>query len=223
MNHTRLRDKIKKVPGVQAVIDAAVLLEDWWFDRRYHVDTSPALSSQEEQGWPKDKVNFHYLAIRPKCARRAFRDLTLSDVNDYTFVDFGSGKGRALFMAAELGFGHVWGVELRPELHERALTNIKVCSRVDTSAIASINMDASLFEFPDHNLVLFFFNPFGREVMSKVLTNLSRSLQQRVRDVWIVLHDSTCCDLVDELPRFRLQIAQQGHRIYRSVTATPCA
>ena len=78
-------------------------------------------------------------------------------------------------------------------------------------------MDATEYEFPDENLVLFFFNPFGSEVMAKVVRKLSDSLDRSFRDVRVLLHDPTCAHIADGAPQLRLEIAQNGYRIYRSV------
>src|SRR5262249_27445537 len=47
------------------------------------------------------------------------------DPRDYLFIDFGSGKGRALVLAARYGFERVIGVEFAPSLHEIAARNIE--------------------------------------------------------------------------------------------------
>ena len=44
---------------------------------------------------------------------------------DFTFVDLGSGKGRALLMAAPYGFKRIIGVEFMPEWHRAAEENIR--------------------------------------------------------------------------------------------------
>ena len=201
---------------MRRIIGCKVALEDWWFDFYHHVDTSPKFREQMALGWPMDKWNFHYLPIRPKCARRVLRNLPL-DPREYTFIDFGSGKGRMLFMAAGNGFRHVLGIELRSELHNRASKNVQECRHLDGGIIESLHMDAAQYEFPDDNLVLFFFNPFGSEVMVKVLAKLTDFLDRYPRDVWIVLHDSTCVDVVDKVAQFRIETARDGYRIYRSV------
>jgi predicted RNA methylase len=217
LNPTTLRQTIRKWPGVQRIIDWNVAWEDWWFDFYHHVDTSAQSDEQTALGWPADKLNFHYLPIRPKCARRALRNLRLKNLQEYTFIDFGSGKGRMLFLAARHGFTRLCGIELRRELHNQASKNARECRHVDTGFIESLNMDASVYEFPDEKLVLFFFNPFGSEVMAKVLEKLTDSLDRHFRDVWVVLHDSTCAYLADQSPQLRFETARHGYRIYRSI------
>jgi tRNA G46 methylase TrmB len=40
---------------------------------------------------------------------------------DFTFFDFGSGKGRALHLASEFPFKNIIGVEFSSKLHARSL------------------------------------------------------------------------------------------------------
>jgi hypothetical protein len=49
------------------------------------------------------------------------------DINfeNFTFVDFGSGKGRVLLMASDFPFQKIIGVEFSPELHAVAQRNIE--------------------------------------------------------------------------------------------------
>lgn len=48
-----------------------------------------------------------------------------TDVSEYVFVDFGSGKGRTLLLAAEFNFKRIIGVEFARELHDTAVKNVK--------------------------------------------------------------------------------------------------
>ena len=212
-----LRHVVKKMPGAQHLIDLNVALEDRWFDFYYHVDTSTQIEEQQQLGWPSDKVNHHYLPIRPKCARRVLRDLPLKSCREHTFIDFGSGKGRMLFLAAINGFRRVLGIELREELHLRALQNFQECRHMNGCVMDAVLMDAAEYDFPKENLVLFFFNPFGSEVMAKVLDKLSASLDLSFRDVWVILHNPACAYLADRMPQLQLHISREGYRIYRSV------
>jgi len=125
------------------------------------------------------------------------------------------GSARRQLLVPELSWGPA--LELRRELHNQASKNARECRHVDSDLIESLNMDASEYEFPDEKLVLFFFNPFGSEVMTKVLGKLTASLDGHFRDVWVVLHDSTCAYLADQSPQLRFETARHGYRIYRSI------
>jgi hypothetical protein len=219
VNPVRWRHAIRGLPGVNRFIDLSLAIENWWFDLYHNVDTSPQLLDQEHRGWPEDKVNFHYVPIRPKCARRVLRSLPLENHSEYTFIDFGSGKGRMLLIAAGLGFRQLCGIELREELHDQACRNFRQCNNVNGCRMESIHVDAGDYNFPDERLVLFFFNPFGSEVMAKVFRNLLGSLDRRFRDVWVILHDPTCSYIADRTPQLNLEVAENGYRLYRSIPA----
>jgi len=191
--------------------------ESWWFDLRHNVDTSLQLDEQRKRGWREDKVNFYYVPTRPKWARRALRHLPAKVRQESTFVDFGSGKGRVLLMATEFGFKNLVGIELRKELHDQACENFRRFRGSRDCRMQSLHMEATEYELPKEKLVLFFFNPFGGEVMEKVLGKIEASLDRDYRDVWIILHGSVCSHLADRSARLKLEIEHRGYRIYRSV------
>ena len=55
-------------------------------------------------------------AIEPARFRKVLASLQIA-FHDYTFIDFGSGKGRALLLASEFPFKRIIGLEFSPELH----------------------------------------------------------------------------------------------------------
>src|SRR6184192_3703762 len=81
------------------------------------------------------------------------------DPTQFTFIDIGSGKGRALLMAADYPFRRIIGIELLPELHHVALDNLRQYQShtqecVDLQAICG---DARTFPFPAEPTVLYLF------------------------------------------------------------------
>jgi hypothetical protein len=96
---------------------------------------------------------------------------------DFTFIDLGSGKGRALFMAAQYGFKRIIGVEFMPEWHRAAQENIAKFTAANPSAPAmeSVCMDARDFDCPAEPLVVYLFNPFPEPVFVAVMERLRRS------------------------------------------------
>lgn len=69
----------------------------------------------------------------------------------YSFVDLGSGKGRAILMATKFLFRRVMGVEFSRELHQIAQDNLEHCCRHTQQGreIRSVCADATTFEFAD--------------------------------------------------------------------------
>src|SRR5260370_10751518 len=182
-----------------------VVGKTWWLVFYPRWDFCSQTGDKNIGGGRREIVNSPSLPIRPKGARRVLRELPLKSRGEYTFVDFGSGKGRMLLIAAQCGFRRMCGLELRKELHDQACRNFRQCHNVETCSFESLNMDAADYECPNEKLVLFFFNPFASEVMAKVLRKLIASLDRCFPDVWVVLHDPSCAYLADRTPQLRLQ------------------
>lgn len=127
-----------------------------------------------------------YFAIEPWLFEQIMQALPIQFA-DFTFVDLGSGKGRALLLAAAYGFRRIIGVEFLPELHRVAEENIRKFAASEPLApqIQSACMDAREFEFPEGPLVVYLFNPFPEAVFAAVLTNLRKSWQASPRPVFI--------------------------------------
>jgi predicted RNA methylase len=70
---------------------------------------------------------------------------------EYTFIDFGCGKGRAALLASEFGFREVVGVELNTKLAEIAQTNVTKWNSQGkaTSPIRIVCGDALDLEWPN--------------------------------------------------------------------------
>jgi SAM-dependent methyltransferase len=108
-------------------------------------------------------------------------------LQDFTFIDLGSGKGRVLLMASEYPFRKIIGVEFMPELHRAAQKNIANYSnaRQRCSQIESVCMDVRDFRFPLDPLMVYLFNPFSEATFARVLENLRLSVEQSPRPVYL--------------------------------------
>lgn len=126
-----------------------------------------------------------YQPTEPGIFAKMLQELRIT-FSSFTFVDIGSGKGRTLLMAAELGFNRVIGVELLPELHKIAQRNIGTSGKRN---IESVCVDAREFQFSSDPLVLYLFNPLPAAALSQLVENLRASLEQHPRDVRIVYHN----------------------------------
>lgn len=105
----------------------------------------------------------------------------------YTFVDLGSGKGRALLLACEFGFRRIVGVELLPELHRVAAQNARRFRKgTQRQRIELWCGDARSFRFPPEPLVVFLFDPFPELILAEVIAHLERSLSEQPRPALIV-------------------------------------
>jgi predicted RNA methylase len=111
------------------------------------------------------------------------------DRHRMTFVDLGSGKGRALLLAAQAGFGRIIGVEYSADLHVRATKNVAAAAKhlPGVNRITLLNADAGDFTPPKGRVVYYLFNPFGGQVMGRVLDRLGQAVQQdQFQDLWVL-------------------------------------
>ncbi|MCU1323383.1 MAG: hypothetical protein JWM43_3032 [Acidobacteriaceae bacterium] len=162
-----------------------------------------------------------YAPVRTANARAALRELPLQDHSAYTFIDVGSGKGWMLFVAAEYPFRKVLKVEYSTELQAVAEANLRSYRHRSQRCkdVASIHANAAEFDFPEENLVLYMFNPFGPEVMSRMLANLERSLERSPRHVIVVMLWPENAELVEEMAEMKVFQKTRRHHIYQTQTA----
>lgn len=158
------------------------------FDEAHGVDTAGivALASLEIES---DNVSH---GVRYEATTKQAFDLLVGGLpirhEEFTFVDFGAGKGRALLLAGELPFRRVVGVEFSPELAEVARTNIARYTGPRRCPLVEIVVaDAAEYELPDGPVLAYFFNPFAEPVMQTVVANLARSVATSMRPVYAVL------------------------------------
>ena len=128
-----------------------------------------------------------HIATDPEEFTRAMAMLPIRH-EEFTFIDLGSGKGRALLLAAKFPFRRLIGVEFARELHEIAETNLLNRRNADgTRPHFQLHcMDATEFEFPAEPLVLFLYNPFGSEIISRVAQRLLDSYSVCSRAIYVL-------------------------------------
>jgi SAM-dependent methyltransferase len=98
------------------------------------------------------------------------------NLEEFSFVDLGCGKGRALIMAAQLPFREVIGVELSPLHSKVADNNVKRFAaskhRFSRKVIRVVCANAIDFKFPDSDLLIYMYRPFLSAVVSTLADNL---------------------------------------------------
>ena len=164
--------------------------EDWWFDVRRGVRTNGDAVPHRAADTVGPTLDGHvYLPARARNVREALASLPIDAPAEYTFVDMGSGKGRVVLLAADVPFKKVVGVEYSAALHKQAEENVRKARR-SAGGCEDVQLElanAATYAFPPGNMVIFLFNPFGAEVMRRMLQNLEASLRMEPRHVVVVL------------------------------------
>lgn len=134
----------------------------------------------------QSKENHHYQGASYYILFKVFK-LLPNLLKNKTLIDFGCGKGRALFVAEQCGFSKLVGVDIAKELIENANENKLVYNlKHQESTISFLFEDATRFEISDDTEVCYFFNPFGEVVLQSVIDNLKHSLIQNPRTIYCI-------------------------------------
>jgi predicted RNA methylase len=156
------------------------------FDLKHGVETSGLVGGVDLlSGHEHDAFSTAYWGVSPSRARQVLRRWIemppRQDIRDYTFVDFGCGKGRMLLLASELPFREVIGVELNATLAAAAKRNAEIWTEAGTAVapIKVLQQDATELPRPAGPCLFFLYNPFGAPVLHKLLERLEKdSLEQ---------------------------------------------
>jgi hypothetical protein len=170
------------------------------FDREFGTDTGGIVplwrldiqSPYREQG-------VRYQASDPDFVRTAIEKLPIRP-EEFVYMDIGSGKGLTLLVASEYPFRRVLGVEFSPDLNLVAAENIRRyrSPKRRCGDVSSICADAASYEFPAENMILFLYNPFGEDVLRRMLGNLRTSLEQSEREIYMIYSNPIFARLLDD-------------------------
>jgi SAM-dependent methyltransferase len=108
------------------------------------------------------------------------------------FVDFGCGKGRALYLACWYPFRQVIGVELDPQMASVARRNMaRARGPRSLRTVQILDGDARFVELPDNLRVAFFFNPFHGAVFRTVTVRLKNHADKRQSPLRVIYANPT--------------------------------
>jgi SAM-dependent methyltransferase len=156
---------------------------------------------------PSDPIIFHEIMSRLPINFREF-----------TFLDLGSGKGRALLLASDYPFQRIIGVELLPELHAIALANVSNY-RSERQQCRDFELhcaDARDFELPKEALIVFLFEPFPEDILRDVIAGVEQSLREAPRKVFLVYQNPEAERIIAECPTFRKIAGTIQYAIFQS-------
>ena len=194
-------------------------VEDWWYDWTRGVRTgSAAIPHRAADTAGPARDGYIYLPVRARNLRAALRALPINAHSEYTFIDLGSGKGKSTFVAAELPFRKVIGVEYSEALFRQAEENVRTLNpaRKKCGGLEMILADAATYDFPAGKLVVYFFNPFGPEVMDYVLQNLRRAMAAEPRHVVVLMLWPEQSAMVAAMAEMRLCAKNRRYEIFEA-------
>lgn len=200
------------------------VIVDARFDSTYGTDTARRIPREEIETKSENIVYcVNYGASKELPFRKLMARLNLP--REGVFVDLGSGKGRALMLAAKYGFRKVIGVEFSGTLCTIARSNLqKFLSKFPSrSQIEVIESDVIKYPFRDDETVFFMLDPFDAPILTQVLANIRASVERKPRTIWLIYSVPREQHIIDQagiFPHNRLYVVVGAEfRVYSNAPA----
>jgi hypothetical protein len=164
-----------------------------------------------------------YTGVRPDLFSRLLDELPVES-SSFTFIDYGSGKGRALLLAGLRPFRRVVGIEFAEELCNVARRNVEVLATKNLlkAPIEVVQADAATYTPPPTGLVCFFFNPFEELVMTRVIDAIERSLLIHPRPAYLVYINPVHRSVLDQKSWWSAMGTTKDYAVYEFKTKETC-
>lgn len=187
------------------------------FDSRYGVDTGGVIPLSNLKVTATNWIfGGAYQAVGRSVDFGAVLKELAVPYEEFTFLDLGSGKGRAVLLASSIPFKKIVGIEFSEELHRIAEDNVRRWPDEVTKCgqIELICMDAEEYCFPEGPFVLYMYNPFGRPVMKGVVENVTAAFQEHPRRIVVVYFTPKHSDLWEGVKFLKRVLVRPGYHVY---------
>lgn len=143
--------------------------------------------------------------------RRALHGMQIG--SGHIFLDYGSGKGRAVIQAARYPFDRVIGVEISEQLNRVARANVEQSrDRLRCRDVEIVRADATSWPLPDDVTHVYMYNPLGVELFPAMAERIVESLERRPRRLTIMYVNPVCAEQLLHTGRFELVRTSRGLR-----------
>ena len=188
LNLKNIKMVLRNMWKVGPITTARYVISDMLFDMKYKVETINTIMLGELEINSPNKAHGHYYeGTNTHVFNRVFSQIKV-DAPKQVFVDFGSGKGRAMILAAERGFRKIIGVEFSGALVDICHRNLEIfkANAKIKPEFEVIHADAAEYVIPNEASFLYFANPFDETLIAKVIANILKSLEASPREITIL-------------------------------------
>lgn len=170
------------------------------FDKKYSIDTSGYYDLETMDVDIATQEHGHDYQGTPITVLKELIDQIPEDPSSFTFIDYGSGLGRTLFNALELGFNKIIGIEYCEEFYQKSIRNINTSHLPEKNKrqLHVIHMDASEYLPPETDCILYFFNPFDEQLLSKTIKNIQKSYLNNPRKIYVIYYNPWYRNIMDD-------------------------
>ena len=153
-------------------------------DRRLGIRTCGTLSP-EQLNLPREQ-SAEYSATSYTMFKRIMKYVNITPGQD-VFLDYGSGKGRVVILAALRSFRKVIGVEVAGELNAVARQHLQqVRKKLRCTEVEICTCNAADYVVPNEVTVIHMYNPFIGEILNRVVERIHQSLLARPRKITLI-------------------------------------
>jgi SAM-dependent methyltransferase len=188
------------------------------FDSNYGTDTAGIVSvgALDIPNYKLQDTN-RYQTVEPETFCGMIRELPTA-LEEFVFVDVGSGKGRTLLLASCFPFIEIVGVEISAALTRIALNNIRVFrdEMQKCHKIGVVCGDATDYELPLRKTVLYLYNPFGDQSMRAFISRAENSIRDHPRKMFALYQSPSHRILWDQSEAFRVVRTTETYVIYEN-------
>lgn len=164
------------------------------YEKCQGIDTLKEPRSEKFHAYDKDML--HYTPSNWKTLKRIHAIVRL-DCNDI-FIDFGSGKGKMVYLAAHYPLKKVIGIEISEPLHEIAQQNIaNNMEQLKCKNIELVNKDVLEYSLPDDFTIAYLYNPFVNDLFIRVISKIENSFTKNPRKIWVIYKNPQMKDFLD--------------------------
>jgi hypothetical protein len=159
------------------------------FDKRHRVETARE-ELLGEMGVAADAIkrgNTYYRVTWGWLIKKAMAQLDI-DPRRYSFIDYGSGKGKAMLMASDYPFKTIIGLEYAKRLHDIAAENCRTYRSANQQchSLKQIFCDARDYTPPPGPIVCFMCNPFDETTLRTVFNSWRARYEGGEREIRIL-------------------------------------
>ena len=168
------------------------------------METSGLIGGEElRSGHRHDVFNTAYYAMAPSRFQRVMESWLADEshpvIENYSFVDLGCGKGRAVLMASEFMFREAVGVELHASLANIAEANVASWNSAKRAKcpVRIVCQDATEFIFPEGPCLLYLFHPFRSPVLERLIERIESDFADRPKMLDLIYFNPEGGELIE--------------------------
>lgn len=171
------------------------------FDEKYNIDTSHPIelaadnSGEYRPGYIPNENKFpgsSGFQNTPLEIIDHFTDFLKKypEIEDYTFIDIGSGKGKVIFYNCiiDAPYKKYIGIEIDNEFNDIAINNLKTININITKDIKFIESDICDYVIPDSPCIYYFYYPFNKSIFD-IFINKNIEKMKQTKSLVVILFE----------------------------------